>query len=497
MNATQTVSDWEGKAASLQFKGDAFVGGDYVAAESGETIPATSPIDEKTLIGVAAAGEPDVDKAVAAARRAFESGVWSGMAPAERKAAMFAFAAGVRANVEELGLLITLEVGKPIGDALMEAELVARCLDFYGEAIDKVYGEIGATAPSSLALVTHEPIGVVAAISPWNYPALMPTWKIAPALAAGNSVILKPAEQSPLIAIKLGEIASASGFPDGVFNVLPGVGEVVGAALGRHMDVDAISFTGSTAVGKMFLRYAGESNMKSVSLECGGKSPQIILADAPDLAAAAEAVAEGIFVNAGEMCNAGSRLLIDGSIHDDFMSQVVAAAKPWYPKHPFEADAKMGTMVDRDQFDRVVGYIEKGKSEGATLVEGGAAAGDQGAGLYLEPTIFTDVKADMTIAQEEIFGPVLATIPFTSVEEAVTTANGTVYGLAAAVWTRDISRAHSIAQALRAGSVYVNCYDRGDNSLPFGGYKQSGLGVDKSLAAMRKYTRTKMTWVEL
>jgi 4-guanidinobutyraldehyde dehydrogenase/NAD-dependent aldehyde dehydrogenase len=309
--------------------------------------------------------------------------------------------------------------------------------------------------------------------------------------------VLKPAEQTPLTAIRLGQLAADAGLPAGVLNVVPGFGETAGQAVGRHNDVDVVSFTGSGEVGKLFLRYAGESNMKAVWLECGGKSPNVVLADAPDLDAAAEQIAGGIFVNAGQMCNAGSRLIVDRSIGDDLLDRLVHAAEPWRPGNPFEAETRMGAIVDETQLTRVLEYIDVGRNEGARVATGGNRALADSGGYYVEPTIFADANNEMRIARDEIFGPVLTVVPADDPEQAVAIANDTQYGLAAAVWTRDISRAHRIARALRAGNVYVNTYDRGDISLPFATFKQSGVGVDKSLHALDKYVRVKTTWISL
>jgi 4-guanidinobutyraldehyde dehydrogenase/NAD-dependent aldehyde dehydrogenase len=325
----------------------------------------------------------------------------------------------------------------------------------------------------------------------------MPAWKLGPALGAGNSVVLKPAEQTPLSAIRLGQIAADAGIPAGVLNIVPGFGETAGQAVGRHMDVDVVGFTGSGEVGKLFLRYAGESNMKQVWLECGGKSPNVVLADAPDLDAAAEQIAAGIFGNSGQVCNAGSRLIVDRSIGDELLDRLLAAAEPWRPGNPFQPDTRMGAIVDETQLGRVLSYIDAGRDEGARLATGGNQALTDSGGYYVEPTIFADASNEMRIAREEIFGPVLTVIPVDDPDIAVETANDTTYGLAAAVWTRDISRAHRIARALRAGNVYVNTYDRGDIALPFATFKQSGIGIDKSIHAIDKYVRLKTTWISL
>jgi acyl-CoA reductase-like NAD-dependent aldehyde dehydrogenase len=496
MATTIDATTWEARSEQLTLVGDAFIGNDSVPARSGQTFEKRSPVDGRHLADVAAGDAADVDEAVRAARKAFED-TWAALAPRDRKALLLDYADRIADAKEELALLVTLEMGKPIADALSEVDYTVQCIAYYAEAIDKLYGEIGPTGPDSLTLVTREPAGVVGAVTPWNYPLLMPAWKLGPALAAGNAVVLKPAEQTPLSGIRLGELAAAAGLPPGVVNVVPGFGETAGQAVGRHHDVDVISFTGSGEVGKFFLRYAGESNMKAVWLECGGKSPNVVLADTPDLDQAAEQIAGGVFVNAGQMCNAGSRLIVDRSIGDEFLDRLVRAAEPWRPGNPFQAETRMGAIVDGTQLTRVLSYIESGKQEGARLATGGNQTLTETGGNYVEPTIFADATNDMKIAREEIFGPVLSVIPADDPERAVAIANDTQYGLAAAVWTRDISRAHRIARALRAGNVYVNTYDRSDISLPFATFKQSGVGVDKSLHAIDKYIRLKTTWISL
>jgi acyl-CoA reductase-like NAD-dependent aldehyde dehydrogenase len=435
---------------------------------------------------------------VRGARAAFESGVWSRLAPKQRKRVLVRLAESMREHRDELALLETLDMGKPIRDSrAVDVPLAAECIAYYGEAIDKVYDEVAPTGPGDVVTLVREPLGVVGAVVPWNFPLLMASWKVGPALATGCSVVLKPAEQSPLTALRLAELASEAGVPDGVLQVVPGFGETAGQALGRHMDVDLVAFTGSTEVGKLFLRYSGESNMKRLALECGGKSPHIVMQDCGDLDAAAEAAAWGVFYNQGEVCNAGSRLLVHESLKDEFLERVVRVAETIRPGDPLDSETRMGAIVDRTQLDRVLGYIEAGREQGADLQLGGGQVLEESGGYFVEPTIFDAVSNEMRIAREEIFGPVLATIPFGDEEEAIAIANDTVYGLAAAVWTSDVSRAHRVSRALRAGVVWVNCFDRGDITAPFGGFKQSGFGRDKSIHALDKYTDLKTIWIAI
>jgi acyl-CoA reductase-like NAD-dependent aldehyde dehydrogenase len=493
-----TLADWQTRAAALDIRGQAFVDGRYLDAVSGETFACINPANGTTLTAVAACDAADADAAVAAARRVFEAGHWSRMAPRARKAVMIRFGDLLEEHLEELALLETLDMGKPIGDSTtIDVPGAARCMRHYGEAIDKIYDEIAPTPDNALGMITREPVGVVAAIVPWNFPMLMAAWKIAPALAAGNSVILKPSEKAPLSAIRIAALAVEAGMPEGVLNVLPGYGHTVGKALALHMDVDCIAFTGSTAVGKQIMQYAGQSNLKRSWLECGGKTPNVVFADAPDLDAAAEAAAFAIFFNQGEMCTAGSRLLVEESIKDEFIEKVVAAGERMQAGDPLDPATRMGAIVDDVQLDRVMGYIEAGKQAGATVRLGGERVFTESGGYFVAPTIFDNVRNDMKIAQEEIFGPVLSTIGFSDEEEAVRIANDTPYGLAAAVWTANMSRGHRMARRLRAGTLWVNCFDEGDLTVPFGGFKQSGNGRDKSLHALDKYTELKTTWIDL
>jgi len=495
---TLTLADWQQRARDLHIEGRAFIQGRYTPAAKGEVFDCISPVDGRLLTQVASCDEADAEQAVASARAAFDSGVWSRMAPARRKAVLVRFAELIEANAEELALLETLDMGKPIADALaVDMPAAARAIRWNGEAIDKVYDEVAATPEDQLGLVTREPVGVVAAIVPWNFPLLMACWKLGPALATGNSVILKPSEKSPLTALRVAQLAIEAGIPAGVLNVLPGYGHTVGKALALHMDVDTLVFTGSTRVAKQLMIYAGESNMKRVWLEAGGKSPNIVFADAPDLTAAAQAAAGAIAFNQGEVCTAGSRLLVERSIKERFLPMVVEALKGWKPGNPLDPATNVGALVDNGQLNTVLGYIEAGREAGAKVLLGGARTLEETGGVYVEPTLFDGVDNAMKIAREEIFGPVLSVISFDSAEEAVTIANDTPYGLAAALWTADLSKAHRTARALRAGSVWVNQYDGGDMTAPFGGFKQSGNGRDKSLHAFDKYTELKATWIKL
>ncbi|MEL7939068.1 aldehyde dehydrogenase [Pseudomonas delhiensis] len=493
-----TRADWEARASQLRIEGRAFIDGQYLDAADGATFDCISPVDGRLLAKVASCDAADAERAVQSARAAFESGAWSQQAPAARKAVLVRFAELLEAHAEELALLETLDMGKPIGDSLnVDLPGAVDSIRWSGEAIDKVYDEVAATPRDQLGLVTREAVGVVAAIVPWNFPLMMASWKLGPALATGNSVILKPSERSPLTAIRIAQLALDAGLPKGVLNVLPGYGHTVGKALALHMDVDTVVFTGSTKIAKQLLVYAGESNMKRVWLEAGGKSPNIVFGDAPDLQAAAEAAAAAIAFNQGEVCTAGSRLLVEKSIKAQFVPLVVQALKGWKAGHPLDPQTNVGALVDGRQLEQVLGYIEAGKAEGARLLAGGQRVLEETGGTYVEPTLFDGVSNAMKIAREEIFGPVLSVIEFEGAEQAIRIANDTPYGLGAAVWTRDISKAHQTARALRAGSVWINQYDGGDMTAPFGGFKQSGNGRDKSLHAFDKYTELKATWIKL
>jgi acyl-CoA reductase-like NAD-dependent aldehyde dehydrogenase len=484
------------KKDSLDFRTQAFIGGNYVDSISGKTFESISPVDGKIITNIAECDVEDINKAVIAAREVFEKGSWSRMAPSKRKKILFNFADLMKKNILELGILETLNMGKPITRATGDIAACINCTKWYAEAIDKIYDDVAPTGDNIIATITREPIGVVGAVTPWNYPLLMACWKFAPALATGNSFILKPAEQSPLSALRIAELAVEAGMPEGVFNVVPGFGPTAGKALGMHMDVDKLGFTGSTEVGRYFLSYSGQSNMKRVSLECGGKSPNIIFADAPDLDHAAKMAADGMFGNSGQVCDAPSRLLIEKSIKDEFLEKVSEYSKPWMPDDPFKPETLMGSIVDKTQTERILDYIDTGKSEGANVLTGGEQVKQDSGGYYISPTILKDVKNDMKVAKEEIFGPVLCSIDFENGDDALQIANDTSYGLNAIIWSNDLNKVHKLAKRIKSGKVLINSLSDGDMSLPHGGYKQSGFGRDKSLEALDQYTQSKLTLIE-
>lgn len=488
--------DWIGKASAIRFRDKAFIDGKTVPARSGRTFASVNPATGEVLAEVASCGEEDIDLAVAAARRSFNAGVWSRTSPAYRKEVLLRLAQLLRENLHELALLESLDMGKLVRDAAsVDVPGSAAIFQWYGEAIDKIYGEVAPTGEGDLVLVRREPLGVVGAVVPWNFPLDMATWKCAPALAAGNSVVLKPAEQSPLSALLLAELAMEAGLPAGVLNVVPGLGETAGQALGRHMDVDCLAFTGSTAVGKMFLQYSGQSNMKQVWLETGGKSPNLVFADCRDLDVVADMAALGIFFNQGEVCSANSRLLVQRGIKDALVEKLVQRAAATQPGDPLDPASKMGAMVDAHHTANVMRFVEAGKKT-ARLVAGGDLITVNGRGSFVQPTIFDDVAPADPIARDEIFGPVLSVIAFDDETDAIRIANDSPYGLAASLWTDSLSRAHRIAGRLHAGTVSVNTVDALSPMTPFGGFKQSGFGRDLSLHALDKYTALKTTWIK-
>ena len=490
---------WHDRASGLKPETRLFIDGEFIDAKAGGRFESTNPATGEVLAEVSRGTGEDIDAAVAAARKAFKSGVWSRMAPRDRMEVLYKYAGLIEAHASEFTLLDSLDMGKPVSDMLnIDVPGAVITFQYFAETIDKIDGQVTNTEAAAFHYILREPLGVVGCVVPWNYPLMMAAWKVAPALAAGNTVVLKPAEQSPLSALLMAKLFTEAGGPPGVFNVVNGLGEEAGKALGLHMDVDKIAFTGSIEVGKLMMVYAGQSNKKRVTTECGGKTPQIIMADVENLDTAVQYAVGGIFSNQGEVCNAGSRLLVHASIHDEFVEKFKELSKTAYiPGDPLDPKTTMGPLVTRDQQERVLGYIEAGKQEGAKIAFGGGVPEGLEAGCYVSPTLFTGVENKMKIAQEEIFGPVGAVIPFTDAGEAVAIANDSIYGLTAAIWTTDLNTAHKMARDIEAGVIWVNCFDHGDMTQPWGGYKQSGFGRDKCFETMLAHTQTKSVWIHL
>ncbi|MFF1261160.1 aldehyde dehydrogenase [Streptomyces sp. NPDC058321] len=492
-----THDEWLSRAKELDLSGFHHIDGADEPG-GGATYAAVSPRDGQVLAQVADGGVAEVDAAVAAARRAFDAGPWPRLAPVDRGRALLRLADLLEERRDSLALTVSLEMGKPITDAYdIELRAAVNTFRFYGQLADKLTDESPRTAPDALALVTREPAGVVGAVVPWNFPLTIASWKVAPALAAGCTVVLKPSENSPLSALRLGRLATEAGLPPGVLNVVTGDGPTAGRAIGLHPDVDVLAFTGSTAVGRHFLHYAADSNLKRVWLELGGKSPNIILPDAPDLEKAAATAAWGIFFNQGEMCTAPSRLLVHTSVAERVTEAIVRRAGELRVGDPLDPATEMGALVGEAHLGRVLDHIGAGTSEGARLRTGGTRTLSDTGGSFLRPTVFDEVDPGMRLAREEIFGPVLSVLTFDDLDEAVALANATEYGLAAGLWTSDLSTAHQVSRALKAGTVWVNCYEEGDLTVPFGGMKESGNGRDKSAHALEKYTELKTTWIQL
>ncbi len=480
----------------LALKTDLFIGGEFVPSTSGKRFATTNPATGEMLGQIAEAGREDLDRAVVTARQAFESGPWASMKPRERGRILIRAAEMLLSRAEEFGRVETLDNGKPIFEsAKIDMPVAAEALSYFGESADKLYGDTFPGRPDAMLLTLREPVGVVGAITPWNFPLLQAMWKIAPALALGNTVVLKPASLTPLTALLFADLLREAGLPAGAFNVVTGPGATVGSAMAEHPGIDKISFTGETETGKKILR-AAAGTMKRVSMELGGKSPNVVFADA-DLDAAAKGASNAIFYGKGELCSAGSRLLVEESVHDALLEKVVDRAKKMVPADPLHPKTRLGALVSEKQRENVERYVESGRSEGAKLVAGGNRASVDGKGAFFEATVFDAVKPDMRIAREEIFGPVLATLTFRDEAEAVAVGNSTIYGLAAAVWTKDVKKALRTAKALTAGTVWVNTYNFYDPGLPFGGYKESGFGRERGHYALEEYTQVKSVWVDL
>jgi gamma-glutamyl-gamma-aminobutyraldehyde dehydrogenase len=485
-------------ARSLSLPTDAFINGAFRKSASGATFETFNPADRSLIASIASCDSADVDQAVSAAHATFDSGTWSRAHPSERKATLKRLAELIDRDRVELAVLETLESGKPIRDTLdIDVPETARCIEWFAEGIDKILGQSSPSGSEALGLIVREPIPVVACVLPWNFPLMMLSWKIGPALAVGSSIIVKPAEQTSMTALKIAALASEAGVPDGVLNVITGMGETAGRSIGLHPGIGAVSFTGSTEVGRLFLHYSADSNLKRTVLECGGKNPCVVLSDAGDLESVAKHAVNAAFWNMGQNCTANSRLIVSHAMKDELLHHVIAESQNWTMGDPFNPDNLLGSLISEEQFEKVNSYVGLGNSEGARLIYDGEL-GANADGYFVTPKIFDDVTPEMTIAKEEIFGPVMAVIAVDDDEEAIRVANDTDYGLQASVFTRDITRAHTIARRLEAGTVSVNCYSEGDNTTPFGGFKQSGFGGrDKSVYAYDQYVEKKTIWIDL
>jgi 4-(gamma-glutamylamino)butanal dehydrogenase len=493
-----TYEEYKAIAAEMSFPVNAFVNGRFAKPISGRTMDTINPATGKVLAQVAACGEKDVDYAVQKAREAYDKGVWSRMHPSERKQVMIQLCKLMNRHRYELAVLESLDSGKPIRECqLTDVPDTIHCLKWHAEATDKLYDQISPSGDNALGLIVREPVGVVACVLPWNFPLMMLAWKIGPALSAGNSVIVKPAEQTSMSALKVAELAVEAGIPEGVLNILPGEGPDVGGPLGLHPGVQVVSFTGSTEVGRKFLEYSAHSNLKRIVLECGGKNPAVVLKDADRLDHAARQIVHSALWNMGQNCTANSRIIVHRDVKGPLVDRILEQLRHWKTGDPLDPTNQLGAIINRDQYDKILKFIAIGREEGATVLSGGNAIED-GDGLFIEPTIFDDVKPEMTLAKEEIFGPVFAIVEVQSDAHAIQVANDTVYGLQASLYTSSVRNAHRYARALQAGTVSVNCYAEGDIATPFGGYKLSGFGGrDNSLQAHEQYSETKTIWIDL
>lgn len=498
MSSLLTLEEYQSLSKSISFPTNAFIDGRARNSSNGNRFETLNPANGQPLAKIAVCDQHDVDLAVEKAREAFEAGTWAKKPPNERKEILIRLCKLIRRNQHEIAVLESLESGKPIQDIeQIDIPEALNCLAWHAETIDKIYDQVAPTGDDAVAMIVREPIGVVACILPWNFPILMMAWKIGPALSAGNSVIVKPAEQTNMTALRIAELAVEAGVPRGVLNVVTGIGEITGKAIGLHHGIDMVSFTGSTEVGRLFLKYSADSNLKKVVLECGGKNPCIVMDDVENLDVVAEHATNAVFWNMGENCSSNSRLIVHRNVKNALLEKILQKLKDWRTGNPLDPSTRLGAIISKDQYDTILSYIKKGTSEGAKLITGGSAIA-LGNGYFIEPTIFDQVRPEMTIAKEEIFGPVLAVISVVNSDEAVEMANATNYGLTASVFTSNLSRAHRMARAIRAGTVTINCYGEGDVSTPFGGYKQSGFGGrDNSIHAHDQYTELKTIWVDI
>ena len=498
MSSLLSKNVYENIAAKIKFPIDPYINGKFQKSKAGKFMESINPATGSILTNISACDESDVNYAVEVSRKAFNSGEWANKHPSERKAVLLKLAQLIEENKTELAVLESLESGKPISECeITDLPETIVTIQWHAEAIDKMYDQISPANVDAVGLITREPLGVVGCVLPWNFPLMMLAWKIAPALAGGNSVIVKPAEQTSMTALRVAELATEAGIPKGVLNVVPGEGPDVGEPMGRHLDIDAISFTGSTEVGRLFLEFSGQSNLKKIILECGGKNPAVVLSDANNLDGVAEHVVYAALWNMGQNCTANSRLIVHKSLKDTLLEKVIEKMADWRTGDPLDPSNQLGAIISREQYDKILGYIEIAKEQGAVLVKGGSAI-ESGNGMFIEPTLFTNVTPEMIIAQEEIFGPVFAMMVVDSDEKAIQLANETSYGLQASLFTSSVTKAHKYGRALQAGTVSVNCYGEGDISTPFGGYKLSGFGGrDNSLMAHDQYTETKTLWIDI